>query len=70
MRNLEVLGEAAREVGADLRRRHPEVPWRALIGFRNLATHTYWTIDAERIWKFVEQLPTLRRRIAAIRVSD
>jgi uncharacterized protein with HEPN domain len=70
VRNLEVIGEAARELSAELRRQHPEVSWRAIIGFRTLATHAYWTIDPEKIWPIVESLPAFRKKIATIQPSD
>jgi hypothetical protein len=33
---LEIIGEAANRVSEDVRFRHPDVPWRAIIDFRNL----------------------------------
>jgi uncharacterized protein with HEPN domain len=65
IRNLEVIGEAAAGLGLDLRREHPEVPWKAIIGFRHLATHAYWQFRRDRIWGIVESLPGLRRKAAA-----
>jgi len=70
VRNLEVIGEAARELSPALRKSHPEVPWRAMIGFRILATHVYWEVEPERVWVIVRGLPGLRRRLARIQTSD
>lgn len=61
VRNLEVLGEAAKRVSAGTRARSPSVPWKQLMGFRDVAIHGYDRLDLERIWSFVERdLPTLK----------
>jgi uncharacterized protein with HEPN domain len=36
LRNLEIIGEAVRNLSPDLRRRHPEVPWRSITALRNV----------------------------------
>ena len=38
-RQIEIIGEAARRVSASFRDAHPEVPWRAIIGQRNIIAH-------------------------------
>jgi len=47
MRNLEITGEAARQVPAEIKGRHPEVEWRSIAGFRDVAIHAHPTIDEE-----------------------
>jgi uncharacterized protein with HEPN domain len=42
LQQLVVIGEAARGLSADLRERHPHVPWRRIIGFRNVTLHEYF----------------------------
>jgi len=49
-RQLEILGEAARRVSEAFRQNHPEVPWRAMIGLRNILAHEYGEIRVDRIW--------------------
>jgi len=70
VRNLEVIGEAARELSPTLRKKYPELPWRAMIGFRVLATHSYWEVDPERVWAIVRGLPELRTKLARIQTAD
>jgi uncharacterized protein with HEPN domain len=70
IRNLEVIGEASAQLSAGVRRKHPEVPWRAMVGFRNLASHAYWKIEPPRIWAIVEMLPKTRTQVASIQVSE
>jgi uncharacterized protein with HEPN domain len=70
IRNLEVIGEASAQLSATVRRAHPELPWRAIIGFRHLASHAYWKVDPSRIWVIVEMLPKTRGQVAAIQATD
>ena len=53
-RSLEIIGEAARRVSASFRDAHPEIPWRQIIGQRNVLIHEYGEIKQERIWKTVQ----------------
>jgi uncharacterized protein with HEPN domain len=59
-RRLEVIGEAARHVSEDFKADHPEVPWRQIIGLRNVLAHEYGEILVDRIWSVAkENVPEL-----------
>ena len=49
-RQFEILGEAARRVSEKFKDAHPDIPWRNLIGQRNVIAHQYDKIDHERLW--------------------
>lgn len=49
-RSMELIGEAARRVSDDFRRKHPEIPWREVIGLRNILAHEYGRIDHARLY--------------------
>ncbi len=60
IRNLEVIGEAAQHVPEELRTRHGDVPWKQIIGFRNVAIHAYFAVDLPTVWRIAhEELPKL-----------
>lgn len=60
LRNLEILGEAATHIPADVRESHADIPWRALIGTRNQVIHGYLGIDDDVIWSIVrDDIPAL-----------
>jgi uncharacterized protein with HEPN domain len=59
-RTLEVIGEAAGRVSDDFRNAHSEIPWRQIIGQRNILIHEYGEIKQERIYKVAkENIPQL-----------
>ena len=63
-RHVEIIGEAAGHVSATFQGAHPEIPWRSLIGQRNVVAHEYGEIKQERIWLAVtERLPELIARL-------
>jgi uncharacterized protein with HEPN domain len=69
--HLEIVGEACRGLSAELREGHPEVPWGAIIGMRNILVHDYFGLNLEEVWAAVERdVPTLRRQILAILESE
>ena len=49
-RQVFVIGEAAARLPDEWKQRRPEVPWRKIIGLRNLLAHGYWEIDADELW--------------------
>jgi len=70
IRNLEVMGEAVRQVSATTRSAHPDIPWRQIAGTRDRVIHGYFTVDLEIVWEIVEtELPPLHQRLAAF-VTD
>lgn len=69
LRNLEVLGEAVRNMPATVRDANPQVPWAKIVGMRNILTHAYFAVDNDIVWDVVANhvgpLLTELRRISA-----
>ncbi len=71
MRNLEITGEAARQCPRDMKDRHPEVQWRAITGFRDVAIHAYPTIDEEIVWDIVQnKAPELLHQVEGVLAKE
>jgi len=54
IRNLEIIGEAARNLPEDLKQESPGVDWRKLVGLRNILTHAYFGVSIPIIWDIVQ----------------
>ena len=64
VRNMEVIGEAARNIPEEVRRLSPNIPWKKIVGFRNIVIHEYFFIDLENVWFIAKkQLPELKKQI-------
>lgn len=62
IRNLEIIGEAAKNVTDKLRSRLPTVQWRRMAGMRDILTHAYFGIDDNIVWEVVDtEIPVLER---------
>jgi len=53
LRNLEILGEAAKAIPEEVRQRHPEVDWRGVAGLRDVLAHAYFALDGATLWRIV-----------------
>ena len=61
LRRLETLADAIKGLSDNLKARHPEIPWRQVYGFRNVAAHVYEEIDLSRVWEIVANyVPALK----------
>ena len=67
IRQLGIIGEAARHVSPALQQSNPAVPWSDVIGMRNILIHDYIEVDVVEVWKTVhDDLPPLREQITQI----
>jgi uncharacterized protein with HEPN domain len=53
VRNLEILGEAAKRVPEEYRQRHPNVEWKKISGLRDILAHAYFGIDNAILWDVI-----------------
>lgn len=64
---IAIIGEAAAKVSATTRDATPTIPWRNMIGMRNLIVHAYTDFDLELVWKTAtEELPELLTQLRSI----
>lgn len=50
---IQIIGEAARHVSDEARRKHSEIPWSAIIGMRHKVVHDYLEVDEDIVWDVV-----------------
>jgi uncharacterized protein with HEPN domain len=53
VRNMEIIGEAANHVPADIQHRYPHVPWTEMRGMRNILAHEYFAVSLPILWQTV-----------------
>ena len=64
------MGEATKRLSAGCRASHPEIPWRAMAGLRDVLIHAYDKVDLQEVWQAYRQLTGLRQKIAVILGHD
>lgn len=55
VRNLEIIGEAARNVPKDVRDKYPDIPWERMVSMRNKVLHEYFGVDIEILWQTINE---------------
>ena len=64
VRLVQIVGEAATRLPPEFRSSHDSIPWRQIVGTRNVLVHGYDVVDLDIVWTIVqERLPEL---VAAI----
>ena len=67
LRNITVIGEAARNIPTEVMVRHPEIPWREMGDFRNVVVHMYFGIDMSILWETIQNdLPRMEGPLLAL----
>jgi uncharacterized protein with HEPN domain len=67
IRNLEVIGEAVKNLSPDLRQRHAQIEWTKIAGMRDKLIHHYFGVKLDIVWETVTQvLPEFRSFIANV----
>jgi len=54
IRRLEIIGEASNQLPEEIIELNSEIPWRQIIGFRNIAIHEYFRVDLHLVWSLIE----------------
>ena len=67
LHKLTIIGEAAAHLSDEFRNKHSEIEWADIIGFRNIAIHSYFSVDWKIVWATAtEDAPNLRDQVAEI----
>ncbi len=64
IRNLEIIGEAAKKLPSELKENLPDIEWRKISGLRDFLAHAYFGIDDDILWDVVEsKIPQLGKKV-------
>ena len=67
VRNLEIIGEAVKNLSEQLKIDHTAIPWKRIAGMRDKMIHEYFGVNLSLVWDAVERdLPDLKQRIVGI----
>ncbi len=64
VRNLEIIGEAVKQIPEKIRGQYPDIDWKKIAGLRDILIHNYFGIDLELIWDILQnKLDSLEERV-------
>jgi len=67
IRNLEIIGEAAKNVPKEIKEEHSEIKWREIAGFRDILIHRYFDVNIKILWDLIkDKLPDLKKEVSKI----
>ena len=67
VRQLEIIGEATKNIPNSFREKYPEISWKKIAGLRDIITHAYFNIDLNITWDIIKKdLPNLKEQIIKI----
>lgn len=67
LRNLQIIGEAAKKIPPEIRQKYPDVSWRQIASFRDILVHEYFRVNLEVVWNIIfNYLPEMRIEIANV----
>lgn len=71
IRQLEIMGEAVKNIPDSFKERYPNIPWRKIAGFRDILSHAYFGVNIERVWNIIEiDLPKLKEEINKLKIHS
>ena len=70
IRQLEIIGEAVKNIPNSFREKYPKIDWKDIAGFRDKLSHAYFGIILERVWRVIKiDLPKLKEKIEKIKIE-
>ncbi len=67
IRNIEVIGEAVKNIPSEFRKKYSNIEWAKIAGMRDKLLHHYFGVNLETVWKVIEEnIPKLKKDIEDI----
>ena len=67
IRALEIIGEAAKAIPEEFKKKHPEVPWKEMARMRDKLIHVYFGVDLQVVWRTLnEDIPQLKKKLETL----
>lgn len=63
VRNLQIIGEAVKQIPPEVRDQYPAVEWRKIADLRDILAHAYFSLENETLWDIVQnKVPALQKQ--------
>jgi uncharacterized protein with HEPN domain len=70
IRQLEIIGEAVKNIPPTFREKYHQIAWKDIAGFRDILSHAYFGVNLDRVWNIIENdLPKLKEEISKINIE-
>lgn len=67
IRQIEIIGEAVKQLSPQMREQHPHVPWQDIAGMRDKLIHQYFGVDLDKVWvTVVRDIPVLKQEVIEV----
>ncbi len=71
LRNLEILGEATKNLSTQLRAEYPGIPWKSMAETRDRLIHHYFGVNLDIVWQIVAlELPQVASQLQTIIIEE
>ncbi len=68
IRRVELIGEAVKNISPEVKDRYPEIPWKRIVGMRDVLVHDYLGLDLEITWNVAQvEIPELKAKMLEVR---
>ena len=70
IRNFEIIGEAVKYIPNEIKEKFKDIPWKDIIGMRDILIHQYFGEDLDLTWEVVkEEIPKLKKQINSLKAN-
>jgi uncharacterized protein with HEPN domain len=67
VRNFQIIGEAAKHIPEEIRKKYQHVPWKEMAGMRDKLTHEYYGVKLDVVWETLKKrLPEVKAQIKKV----
>ena len=68
IRRIEIIGDAIKNIPEEVKKKYKDIPWKNIVGMRDILIHEYFGIDLDLTWRVVENdIPNLEKEILRIK---
>lgn len=68
IRRIEIIGEAVKNIPDDIKEKYKDIPWRNIMGMRDILIHQYFGVDLELTWEVINNnIPELKKQISFVK---